>query len=396
MIPMPFKSVRKFIQLESSAGVVLFVAVILALFISNTHFCTFYNAFFDTPIAVSVGHFKIQKSLLLWINEGLMSIFFLLVGLEIKRELLSGELNTLKKACMPAIAAVGGMAFPALFYVLFNHHSAIALKGWAVPTATDTAFALGILSLFGSRIPRNLKTFLVALAIFDDIGAVIIIAIFYVARISSVMLLLAAVLVAILFLLNCLNVMRVSVYCFVGLLLWLCVLKSGVHATLAGLILALAIPLTHPHNPARSPLMWLENKLHPWVAYAILPVFAFANAGISFSGMGMSDWFGSIPLGIAAGLFFGKQIGIMSLLGLSVRLKVGELPHKVSWMQCYGMSLIAGVGFTMSLFIGTLAFHDVEPYAAWIRMGVLLGSFLSGLLGYAVLHFATKRAHRLE
>lgn len=388
---MPFKSVRKFIQLESSSGMVLFAAVLLALLVSNTRFHGLYNSFFDLPIAVSIGKFKIQKSLLLWINEGLMSIFFLLVGLEIKRELLSGELNTLKKACMPAIAAIGGMAFPALFYVFFNHHDSVGLKGWAVPTATDTAFALGILSLFGSRVPRNLKTFLVALAIFDDIGAVIVIAIFYVARISGPMLLLAAVLIGVLFLLNFLNVMRVSVYCFVGLLLWLCVLKSGVHATLAGLILAFAIPLSHPHNPARSPLVWLESKLHPWVAFAILPVFAFANAGISFSGMGISDWFGPIPLGIAAGLFLGKQIGIMSLLGLSVRWKLGELPHKVSWMQCYGMSLIAGVGFTMSLFIGSLAFHDVDPYAAWIRMGVLLGSFLSGLLGYVVLHFACKR-----
>src|SRR3990167_196142 len=316
-----------------------------------------------------------------------MTLFFLLVGLEIKREILEGELNSIKKALLPAIAAVGGMLFPAAIYVFFNRHDVIALKGWAIPTATDIAFSLGILSLLGSRIPSSLKTFLMALAIFDDIGAIMIIAFFYTAHIAWLLLLCALVLIVILLLLNYFNIQRLSVYCVVGLLLWMCVLKSGVHATLAGILLAFTIPLKKPKNTTKSPLHLLKHQLHPWVAWCVLPLFAFANAGISFSGMTWQQLLTPVPIGIALGLFLGKQIGIWGSTLIAVRCRVAELQKEITRNHLYGMSLVAGVGFTMSLFIGTLAFDATGSYATLIRMGVIFGSFLSGFIGYCVLRF---------
>lgn len=389
---MPLRFVRQFIHLESSAGIILFLTAALAMIIDNTSLAHYYQHFFNTPIKITFGNIQLEKPILLWINEGLMAIFFLLVGLEIKREIMVGELNSFSKASLPAIAAIGGMMGPAAIYLCLNFHDPIAVKGWAIPIATDTAFSLAILSLLGNRIPISLKIFLTALAIFDDIGAILVMAFFYSSNISILLLLLSLALIAILFLFNYLNVQQLSPYILVGFFLWLCVLKSGVHATLAGIILAMMIPLKNPKNLAKSPLRLLENKLHPWVAYCILPLFAFANAGVSFSGMSLSEhFFLSMPIGIALGLFLGKQLGIWMTTMLAVKLKVGRLPEGVSGFSLYGMSLIAGVGFTMSLFIGTLAFHSIEPYAIFVRVGVIFGSIISGFLGYWMLRFAYSR-----
>lgn len=380
--------IREFTKLESSAGIILFGTAVLALLIDNTPWAHFYEAFFQMKISFSVGHFKLEKPLLLWVNDGFMSVFFLLVGMEIKREMLQGELNSISKAMFPAIAAVGGMIVPILIYLHMNQYDPVGLTGWAIPTATDTAFALAILSMLGSRIPVTLKIFLTALAIFDDIGAIVVMAIFYSSHVSWALLLCALLLVGLLLLFNYLGVQELPAYLIVGVLLWLCVLKSGVHATLAGIILAAMIPIKNTKDMGRSPLHVLESKLHPWVAFGILPLFAFANAGVSFSGMSWHQLFSPIPLGIACGLFFGKQIGIWVATMLGVRLGISQLPKNVTPFGLYAISLVAGVGFTMSLFIGTLAFHSVPPFAAYVRMGVILGSFFSGLLGYWMLRLA--------
>jgi len=385
---MPLRFVRRFIKLESSSGIILFIATAFAMLIDNTRFSQDYEHFFQIIIQLSIGDLHLVKPLLSWINDGFMSLFFLLVGLEVKREILAGELNTARRAMLPAIAAFGGMLVPAAIYVWVTWHEPNAIKGWAIPAATDTAFALAILALLGRRIPVSLKIFLTALAIFDDIGAIIVMAIFYSSRISILHLMIGAGLVGILMLLNYNRVTRLSPYFIVGILLWLCVLNSGVHATLAGIILAMTIPLENKKNSAYSPLRWLERKLHPLVGFYILPLFAFANAGVSFKGMEWHEWVAGVPLGIALGLFFGKQIGIWLSTMIAVWLGVGRLPSDITPTGFYGMSLIAGVGFTMSLFIGTLAFHAAAPYAAYVRMGVLAGSLFSGFVGYWVLRFA--------
>lgn len=371
---MPFRFFREFARLETSAGLVLFVAAFLALIIDNSPLAIYYQHFFNLNLG---------KPLSFWINDGLMAIFFLLVGLEIKREILSGELNSIKKCALPAIAAFGGMLLPALIYIAFNWGSAEALRGWAIPVATDIAFSLGILALLGSsRVPLALKMFLTALAIFDDVGAIIIIAIFYTSHVSLVLLLLAFILVLLLFLLNYLNVRYISLYLFVGFLLWLCVLNSGVHSTIAGVLLAFAIPLGDKNN---SPLKSLEKILHPWVAFMVLPLFAFANAGVSFLDLTWHDFISPITLGIAAGLFFGKQIGVFFASYLSAKTGIAALPHKTDLRQVYGASLIAGIGFTMSLFIGNLAFGSAGHFDAMLRLGVIAGSLFSGILGYLFL-----------
>lgn len=385
---MPVRFIRDFIRLESSAGIVLFFAAVLAMIVDNTQLSRYYILFFHAPIQLSFVHIVLEKPLLLWINEGFMSLFFLLVGLEIKREILEGELNSIKKASLPAVAAIGGMLFPAAIYLIMNWHDPVVLKGWAIPIATDTAFSLGILSLLGNRVPVSLKIFLTALAIFDDIGAIIIMAIFYSSHISIILLFLSLLLISILGLFNFLGLQRIGPYFLVGFILWVCVLKSGVHATLAGIILAFMIPLKNENNAAKSLLRDLEKKLHPWVAFAVLPLFAFANAGVSLSGTTWHHWVSPMPLGIALGLFFGKQIGIWVSTFLAAKAGLSRLPENVTLAGLYGMSLIAGVGFTMSLFIGTLAFHSAEPFATLIRMGVVLGSLFSGFLGYWVLRFA--------
>lgn len=385
---MALKIIRKFINLEAIAGIILFSTALLALFVDNSPLAAHYEAFFQTKLSISWTDFKLEKPLLLWINDGFMTVFFLLIGLEIKRELIEGELNSFSKAMLPFIAAIGGMVVPAAIYLALNWGDGHALKGWAIPTATDTAFSLGIISLLGKRVPDSLKIFLTTLAIFDDIGAIIVMAIFYTSHISMLMLLVAFVLICVLFALNYFNVRELSIYGLVGGLLWLCMLKSGVHATLAGIILAMAIPINQLKSEEKSPLLYLEHKLHPWVAFGILPLFAFANAGVSFHGLSLHHLVSPVPLGITCGLFLGKQLGVWSATMLGVKCGLSKLPTRVSPLGLYGLSLAAGVGFTMSLFIGTLAFHSVAPYAAYVRMGVICGSFLSGILGYWILRYA--------
>lgn len=386
---MPFKTIREFIQLETSGGIILFAAAVLALIVSNTPLESYYHALFALPMSIKLGTLELTKPLLLWVNDGLMTIFFLLVGLEIKRELFEGELSSLKKATLPAIAAVGGVIAPALIYLYFNKGDAIALHGWAIPTATDIAFSLGILALLGSRVPVSLKIFLTALAIFDDIGAIVIIAIFYTKNISIILLFAAVGLIIILALFNRFRVMRFTPYVIVGIVLWLCVLKSGVHATLAGIVLAFCIPLRDRRYQDVSPLRRLEHRLHPWVAFGVLPIFAFANSGVSFVGLTKEHFFHPIPVGIALGLFFGKQIGVCLASYLGIVTGVAKLPKGASYLGLYGISLVAGVGFTMSLFIGTLAFGSKGGnYEVFVRMGVIAGSFCAGLLGYLVLRWS--------
>lgn len=381
---MPIRTFREFTKLESSAGIVLFFAAVLALIIDNTSLHQYYQAFFHLPLTLKLGNIGLEKPLLLWINDGFMAIFFLLVGLEIKRELLEGELRSTSRAVLPAIAALGGMVVPALFYIALNHHDKEAIHGWAIPMATDIAFSLGILSLLGSQIPKSAKVFLTAVAIFDDLGAIIVIALFYTSKISFTMLLIAVILLLILYIFNRYNITRFAPYLLVGLVMWVCVLKSGIHATLTGIAVAFAIPIRKRENHRISPLRDLEHILHPWVAFFILPIFAFANAGVSFEGLKPMHLISEIPLGIAGGLFIGKQIGIWGSAMLAVKFGGLKLPSKVSGLSVYGISLLAGVGFTMSLFIGGLAFSGPQ-YSAYVRFGVIVGSLLSGVLGYFVL-----------
>lgn len=394
---LPVKALREFLQIESSGGAVLLAAAILALIIDNSPLHPYYQSLFQLPIAVHVGPLKLEKPLLLWINDGLMAIFFLLVGLEIKREMLEGELNSFSKSVLPALAAIGGMVVPALIYIYFNWSDKTALRGWAIPTATDIAFSLGILAILGKRVSPTLKIFLTALAIFDDVGAIVIIAVFYTKEISIILLFIALGLIIILFIFNRLRITHFAPYFLVGIILWICVLKSGVHATLSGIVLALAIPIRDPADLDLSPLRDLEHKLHPWVAFGVLPIFAFANAGIPFKGMSISDLFGSIPIGIALGLFVGKQVGIWGASMIGIRTGIARMPRGASALGIYGVSLIAGVGFTMSLFIGSLAFGQYGvTYAAQVRLGVMVGSFFSGLLGYLILRTVHNKLHLLS
>jgi NhaA family Na+:H+ antiporter len=384
-----YQGIREFLRLEAAAGIVLGAATVLALIASNSRLAELYGLFLELPVEVRFGALSIAKPLLLWINDGLMAIFFLLVGLEIKRELLEGELSTLGQALLPALAAIGGMAVPALIYLLFNLEDSRALPGWAIPAATDIAFALGVLSLLGPRVPVALKVFLLALAIFDDFGAIVIIAVFYTAKLSLTSLLLAACVLAVMLALNRLGVARTAPYALLGIVLWVCVLKSGVHATLAGVAMAIAIPMRAPDG--RSPLKDLEHALHPWIAFLVVPLFGFANAGVSFADVNIGAVTNGVTLGIAAGLFVGKQIGVLAMAYGSVRLGIARLPEGVSWTGLYGVAVLSGIGFTMSLFVGTLAW-DTSDYAAPIRLGVLAGSLLSGVLGYALVRAACRGA----
>jgi NhaA family Na+:H+ antiporter len=383
-----FEGALAFVKHEAFAPVILLVAAVLALLLQNSPLSWLYDALLHTPVTVGVGALMIDKPLLLWINDGLMALFFFLVGLEIKRELVVGELSKAKQAALPVIAAVGGMLVPALIYVLINWTDEIALNGWAIPAATDIAFAVGVLALLGSRVPPTLKVFLLAVAIIDDLGAIIIIAFFYTAHLSAAALALAGLGVAILVMLNLRGVTRVAPYALVGLFIWICVLKSGVHATLAGVVTALAIPLVPAPGDQRSMLVKLEENLHPWVNYGVLPIFAFANAGVSLTGMSIEKLFGPIPMGIALGLFLGKPIGIMSFSFAAIGAGLAGKPEGSNWSQLLGVAWLGGIGFTMSLFIGMLAFVDAER-AADIRIGVLLGSISSAIVGYLLLRRAT-------
>ncbi len=385
---------KEFLKMESSGGIILMGTAVLAIIFANTPLHRVYELLITTPLEIRIGGFlEIAKPLLLWINDGLMAVFFFLVGLELKREFLEGEFRDKKNIILPGVGAVGGMLFPALFYAYFNMDDSIALKGWAIPAATDIAFALGVLALLGSRIPISMKVFLTSLAIFDDIGAILIIALFYTSKISIMALIVAALCLPILYLLNQRNVISKSPYLLVGIILWTAMLKSGVHATLAGVILAIFIPMRSRQNPDISPLMTLEHDLHSIVAFFVLPVFAFANAGINLQGVGMEQVFHGVPMGIALGLFFGKQIGIMGMCFLAVKFKLTSLPKGVNWIGLYGTSALCGIGFTMSLFIGSLAFEETGANLLFDeRLGIILGSLLSGILGYLVLKFSLNPA----
>lgn len=373
-----------FLHHEAAGGMVLFAAALLAVACANSGLAGYYSAFLDVPVVVQVGVLKLAKPLLLWINDGLMAIFFFLVGMEIKRELLAGELSSVDRAALPAIAAVGGMIMPALIYVAVTGGDARSLPGWAIPTATDIAFAVGVMALLGPRIPASIKIFLLALAIIDDLGAIVIIALFYTDNLSLVSLALASGGTLLLVALNRLNVTRLAAYTLVGVFMWVCVLKSGVHATIAGVIVGLAIPLRGSAAGAISPLEHAEATLHPWVAFGVLPLFAFANAGVSFDGVTLQTLVGPVPLGIALGLIIGKQIGVFGATWFAVRSGFARLPDGATWTHMWGLSLIAGIGFTMSLFIGTLAFPDGSQVAN-IRIGVIIGSVVAAIAGYAVL-----------
>ena len=377
--------ILKWTKSESFSGILLMFAAIMALFVANSPLQSYYALFLDVPVEIRVANLEIAKPLLLWINDGLMAIFFFLVGLELKRELLQGELSDPKNIVLPAMGALGGMVVPALIYLLFNSEDSVAIKGWAIPAATDIAFALGILYLVGSRVPVSLKIFLTSLAIFDDIGAIIIIAIFYTAKISAVSLLVAAVCIVLLFLVNKAGMEKKSVYFMLGLVMWVATLKSGVHATLAGVVLAMFIPMKSHENDT-SPVEALENDLHPLVAYFILPLFAFANAGVAISGDIVEHITHSVPLGIALGLFVGKQLGVFLFCFLTIRFGFSVLPSGVNWWSLYGVSALCGVGFTMSRFIGSLAFEETGVNLLFDeRIGVIIGSLASGLLGYFIL-----------
>lgn len=389
---MPMRMLREFFRLEAAGGILLGLAAIVALIMENSALSWLYDQFLTIPVVIKIAAFEINKPLLLWINDGLMAVFFLLVGLEIKREMLEGQLSTREQISLPAIAALGGIAIPALIYSYFNWGDPVSMQGWAIPAATDIAFALGVLTLLGNRVPEALKICLVAIAILDDLAAIVIIALFYTANLSLVSLAAGAIAIIILSILNRRGVTSLTPYVLTGIVLWACVLKSGVHATLAGVLLAFFIPLRAKNKLGGSPARSLEHGLHPWVAYAVLPVFAFANAGVSLAGLSLDLLLQPITLGIAAGLFVGKQLGVLGFTWLGCRLRLCKLPSDVSWRQYYGMALITGIGFTMSLFIGTLAFEDVEHQTA-VRLGVLTGSALSGILGYILLRTtATKQS----
>ena len=380
--------IADFLKLESAAGLLLVAAAALALICSNSPLRHAYDDLLKIPVEMRFGSFAVAKPLLLWINDGLMAIFFLLVGLEVKREVIEGELSTPAQIVLPVAAGVGGMVVPALIYFIFNRGNGAALNGWAIPTATDIAFALGVLSLLGKRVPMSLKIFLTAVAIADDLGAIVIIALFYTAELSLPMLFLAAVAIAVLIALNMQKVTRIAPYVIVGVILWVFVLKSGVHATLAGVAIAFAVPLKATDGQGHAPLHQLEHGLHPWVAFGVLPIFAFANAGVSVAGVTLTALAEPLPLGIAAGLFVGKLVGVGGASVMLIRLGLAKLPEGASWLQLIGVAALCGVGFTMSLFIGSLAFDGPE-YFTPLRLGVIAGSMLSGVTGYLLLRFAS-------
>lgn len=376
------KTIKNFIKLESSSACLLLFFTILALLLSNSPWSMYYNKLLHASIGISLLNIPLKTQLLHLTNEGLMTLFFLLVGLEVKYELCYGALNSFSKACLPGVAALGGMLVPAVIYVAINYYHPISLQGWAIPTATDIAFSLGILTLLGSRIPTALKVFLMALAIFDDLAAIIVIAVFYTANVSFVFLGLACICIGILILMNRLKINQLFVYGILGIALWFCLMKAGIHPTLAGGVLAFLIPL---RNTQDSPSCRLKHRLHPWVAFGILPLFAFANAGISFGTIAFADLEMPVVLGVFCGLFFGKQIGIFGFCWLTVKYRWAQLPEKVQWRDLYAISILCGIGFTISLFIGTLAFGDYSNHLDSVKIAVLLASFVSAVLGGGLL-----------
>jgi len=380
-------SIEEFIKKESSSGILLILVTLTALLLQNSVLTDFYSRFLETPLQISFGSFGIAKPLLLWVNDGLMAVFFFLVGLEIKREILEGELSSRSQIILPLIAAIGGMITPALVFTFFNYDDSFAMNGWAIPTATDIAFALGILSLLGSRVPPSLKIFLMALAIIDDLGAVIIIAVFYTTKLSFMSMMIALGAILLLVMMNRLGVVKKAAYILVGIVLWVAVLKSGVHATIAGVVLALTIPLYSDTAQGErfSMLKELEHDLHYWVAFLILPLFAFVNAGVDLKGASVQTLASNVSLGIALGLFLGKQIGVFFLSYIAVKLKWAKLPEGSNFRQLYGVAVLTGIGFTMSLFVTTLAYNDSDVFFHADKLAILIGSFCSGIVGYLFL-----------
>lgn len=378
-------AIHRFIHSDAAGGVVLIIAAALAMLLANLGATLeAYHAFLTMPVSIHVGALAIDKNMLLWINDALMAIFFLLIGLEVKREMVQGALAGLRQAAFPMIAALGGMIMPALVFLAFNHGDPLAAQGWAIPAATDIAFALGILALLASRVPVVLKIFLMALAIIDDLGAILIIALFYTSTLSLVSLSVAAAAIAVLALINFCNVRRIGLYILVGIVLWVAVLKSGVHATLAGVIVGFFIPLKSEegHSPAKA----LEQVLHPWVSWLILPLFAFANAGIALGGLSGSEMVSLLPLGIIAGLLIGKPLGISLFCWLSVRLRLASLPEGTSMRDIMAIGVLCGIGFTMSIFIASLAYDGLDAQMIVLaKLGILSGSILSAVIGYTLL-----------
>ena len=381
---------REFIRMESAGGILLLMAAVLAMAIANSPLADLYGALLQTTVAVQIGALEISKPLLLWINDGLMAIFFFLIGLEIKREVMEGELSSFSQVVLPAVGALGGMAVPAAIYAWMNWGDPIALDGWAIPVATDIAFALGLLSVFGKRVPTSLKVFLLTLAIFDDLAAIVIIAIFYSGDLSVTALVIGAAALALAFTLNRLGVTRTSSYILIGIVLWIAVLKSGVHATLAGVLIALCVPMRDAEG--NSPVRNLEHDLHGPVAFAILPIFAFANAGLVLSGMSLDNVMHPVTAGITLGLLIGKPVGILFFVGLATLVGIAKLPKEINWLQLSGVTFACGIGFTMSLFIAGLAFeHGSGDYYGGDRLGVLIGSILSAMAAYVILQFSLPR-----
>lgn len=378
-------SLLDFFKGESAVGILLILATFLAMLLANSPLAQAYQNFLDIPVVVSIHEFVIAKPLLLWVNDGLMAVFFFMVGLEIKREVLEGSLSHISKVVVPAFAAIGGMVVPAVVYTLFNWGDPIGMQGWAIPMATDIAFALGVLSLLGKRVPVELKVFLLALAIIDDLGAIIVIALFFGHGLTMTALAVSGVLIVVLMLMNWRGVTNNTVYVLLGIIIWAAVLKSGVHATIAGVIVGLLIPLRNNKKSFHE----LEESLHGPVNYVILPLFAFVNTGVGFGSVSTKDIVDNVTIGITLGLFLGKQIGIFSFGALAVLLKFGKLPEGFTWKHLYGISILGGVGFTMSLFIGSLAFECSGNACLNMtdeRIGILLGSLLSGLAGYLFLN----------
>lgn len=388
MIAPAASALRDFLQKESAGGILLIVAAAVALVAANSPLSSAYFSALDIPVNLSVGAFAIDKPLLLWINDGLMAVFFFLVGLEVKREFMDGQLSSLDKASLPLIAALGGMVAPALIFVAINQGSPQNLSGWAIPAATDIAFALGVLALLGPRVPIALKALLLAIAVIDDIGAITIIALFYSGPIDLMMLGGAAAALVLMIACNRMRIGSSLPYVVLGLILWAFVLKSGVHATLAGVAAAMTIPMTGRDGSA--PLDRIENALHPWVAFMVIPIFGFANAGVSLAGLSLGDLVAPLPLGIALGLLIGKQVGIFGFAFLAVKTGLASLPENIGWRHVHAMSLLAAIGFTMSLFIGNLAFTDPAQADA-VKLGVLSGSIIAALAGYSLLRMALPR-----
>ena len=386
-ITAPFKW---FFKLEAASGLILLIAAVIALIISNTNLSVNYFNLLSTHILIGTENFGLDLSILHWINDALMAIFFFIVTLEIKREFIHGELSKPKQALLPIIGAVGGMAVPALIYIIINLKTGYTLRGWAIPSATDIAFSIGVLSLLGSRIPISLKVFLVALAIIDDLGAIIIIAFFYSTELQYTYLLLMAVAFLLLIILNKFNIKNFAPYFLVGLFLWYFTYESGIHSTISGVLLAITIP--HRKNKKDySLLLKLEHLLSPYVAFGIMPLFAFANAGVVLDDISIDTMLSPVPLGILCGLFFGKQIGVFLFSFLSVKLKLAEMPSNSNWIKFYGVGILTGIGFTMSLFVGNLAFADYSNHMDGVKIGVLIGSFLSAIIGYFILFVVTKK-----